>query len=230
MATQAELKKAFQRELKNLRSRERRLIEKGYMFDRYEVKTPKRYTEASIRKLKNITSNRIINRRTTRYASEETFGEIVSGKKGKEFEKEKRKRKRKKPQEPPKPPKPPEDTWDKDDDSIYADVVLNNFKEMLNIGSSRFGAYIWSAVETLIYEYGKYETAITINAKLSESGFRYEILYNGDYTMEFVDALLDIITRSEAGNLQHEEFHDRIMENMKLHELYEESAGYEEIK
>lgn len=91
-AKQQAINKAYAKERNRIRSFVRRAEKRGYSFPETLIPSiPKRKTEASVRKLKQLTKDIMYSKAT--YGGEVTYGEIVSGKEGLKLERQLRAKK-----------------------------------------------------------------------------------------------------------------------------------------
>lgn len=91
-AKQKAINKAYAKERNRIKSLVRRAKKRGYSFPETLIPSiPKRKTEASIRKLKKLTTDVLYSKAT--YSGEATNGEIVSGKEGLKLERQLRAKK-----------------------------------------------------------------------------------------------------------------------------------------
>ena len=238
---QIELREQYRRERNRITSFIRRATKRGYQFPELDLrKKGKPITSKLIKKLQGITKEKLYKKAT--YGGEATYGEIVSGTKGRQAERkqaiERAKETRKLRQEAEKLKR---ETYEEDyfdysdyygnndedftyDTNIQADttffdtVIISNFRAMLVSNNYQCRSIILNWLEDCISRFGTHETAIMIQTAAQNGvGLGISIMPSDkqDKVHEFLSEMLNYM--EEAGEFTREQ----MMEAMEMEETYE---------
>ena len=232
---------AFQKQRRRIQQFVRRAEKRGYQFPENVVpQMPKRVTKKALERITNLKPEKLY--RKAKYGGEATYGEIVSGTKGRQAERrqatERAKETRKLRQEAEKLKR---ETYEEDyfdysdyygnndedftyDTNIQADttffdtVVISNFRAMLVSNNYQCRPIILNWLEDCINRFGTHETALMIqNAAQNGVGLGISIMPSDkqDKVHEFLSEMLNYM--EEAGDFTREQ----MMEAMEMEEDYE---------
>lgn len=180
------LRQQYQRARKNFLSRLRSAEKKGYIIPENIVpKIPKKPTKASIDRLNRLKSKDIYKR--SKFASEETYGEIVGSKKAEKILKERRKKEREKKkrlkeaeekvrikqEEEAKKKKEEEGTTGGVSNEPFdlSEIIIQNFfNELLDFPKSPYRDLIKNVILDEIKKHGKKEVADSL-LKCADAGY-----------------------------------------------------------
>lgn len=207
---------AYQRERKRITSFIRRAEKRGYIIpEGFLPRTPKTITAASVRRLKKITPELIYKK--SQYAGEASYGEIVSGVRGRDLERSlaaKRAAHTRKLKETEK---------EISNQDFYTRVVLSNWIAQVKTSNKNIERILMSWLRENIQEYGTKRTA-----KMLEEGANagvtvtFEVLYNEAYTMIYIRDMMSYMPLKTVGfdgeDLTHQEFNAILTEKLELYE------------
>ena len=205
--------RAYQKERNRIKRFIRSAEKRGYEFSTDALPNiPKRITEASVRRLKKLTSKALYEKAV--YVSPET-GEIVSGLRGRSLEREAVAaksavtRKRRRQQEP-------------DFDSI----TISSFLLSLNAFENGRGAVLLKAwLNELVAEYGKHDVAVMLQKGYeNDMILTWETAYNADLAIKFIGDMVKYLP--EAGPQTTEMWTDNIDFLTQLAEALEDYESW----
>lgn len=209
----------YQRERKRITSFIRRAEKRGYIIPEGLLpRIPKTITSASVRRLKKITPDLIYNK--SQYAGEASYGEIVSGVRGRDLERSlaaKRAAHTRKLKETEK------EILSQD---FYTRVILSNWVAQVKTSNKNIERILLSWLRENIQEYGQKRTA-----KMLEEGAKagvtvtFEVLYNEAYTMIYIRDMMSYMPLKTVGfdgeNLSPQEFNAILTEKLELYENWD---------
>ena len=195
----------YNKQLKRVKSFTRRAEKKGFVFSENVIPSrPKRITQASVRKLKKLTPNKLYQK--AEYVSEATYGEVISGKKGlqivKQQQKEQRKAKQKQRNIQVEPPTqestntegftPP--TYVSYDTSFFARVVISNYRVNLLRFNEMCRDLLTDWLDAQIEKNGELAVAIMLEDG-AKAGYlvNYKIAYEADKIFEYMSHMMDFM-------------------------------------
>lgn len=215
--------RAYAKQVKRIKQFISRAEKRGYQFNENVLpQQPKRVTQASIRKLAQITPEKLYQKAV--YGGEVTFGEIVKGTEGRKLERvhaaqkaastRKYKHKQPKPtQEPSNTPGfvPPENI--SEDGSFFDEIVISGFRVHVKQFNERASALLLSWLDKILQTNDRHDVAIMLNDG-AEAGniVTYQIVYSVDKLHEYMSNMLDYLP--EAGSL----FKAEMMDAMEMEE------------
>lgn len=213
--------RAYSKQVKRIKQFIRRAEKRGYHFaDDVLPQQPKRITQASIRKLQNLTPEKLYQKAV--YGGESTGGEIVKGTEGVKLERslraqkaaQTRKYRLKEPtQEPTNTPGfiPPENI--SEDTSFFDAVVITGFQAHVRQFNERASNLLLGWLDRILATNDVHDVAIMLNDG-AEAGniVTYQIVYSVDKLYEYMSNMLDYLP--EAGPL----FKAEMMDAMELEE------------
>lgn len=193
----------YNKQLKRVKSFVRRAEKKGFIFSENVIPSkPKRITQASVRKLEKLTPTKLYQK--AEYVSELTYGEVVSGKKGlqfnKEYQKEQRKTKKKQANIPLEPPTqestntegftPP--TYVSYDESFFARVVISNYRVNLQRFNEMCRELLTNWLDEQITKNGELAVAVMLEDG-AKAGYlvNYQIAYEAQKIFEYMSHMMD---------------------------------------
>lgn len=199
----------YNKQLKRVKSFIRRAEKKGFVFSENVIPSrPKRITQASVRKLEKLTSNKLYQK--AEYVSEVTYGEIISGKKGlqivKQQQKEQRKTKKKQRNIQLKPLtqestntegfRPP--TYVSYDTSFFARVVISNYRVNLLRFNEMCRELLLGWLEEQIEKNGELAVAIMLEDG-AKAGYLVNrtIAYDSDKINNYTTHMLEYMPSSD---------------------------------
>lgn len=211
----------YRKQRRRIQSFVRKAEKRGYIFSENIIPAiPKKITAASIRRLENITPEKLYKKAA--YVSELTYGEIVKAKTGRELEKKKsqqrrketirRKKEEKKRKKQPKKPVKPLDFGDNVsretlDSNSYAQVVILNYLSALEKYVRAEGYVILRRViDDEIEKNGVNKVAKMITTMTNENGMVDGfVMYNETVLTNYIAKMLKYIpideeTRTELYN------------------------------
>ena len=200
--------RAYAKQVKRIRQFIRRAEKRGYQFTENVLpKTPKRVTQASIRKLAQLTPEKLYQKAV--YGGEASFGEIVKGVEGIKLERKLRARKAAQTrkyrlaeptQEPTNTPGfiPPENI--SEDGSFFDKVVISGFKQHVRQFNERASNLLLSWLDRILATNDEHDVATMLNDG-AEAGVivTYQIVYSQDKLTQYMSEMLDYLP--EAGPL-----------------------------
>lgn len=210
----------YRKQRRRIQSFVRKAKKRGYIFSENIIPAiPKKITAASIRRLENITPEKLYKKAA--YVSELTYGEIVKAKTGRELEKKqaqqkrketiRRKKEEKKQKKPKKPVKPLEfdDNVSREtlDTNGYAQVVILNFLSALEkyVRAEGYGI-LRRVIDDEIEKNGTNKVAKMITTMVEENGMIDGfVMYNETILTTYISRMLKYIpideeTRTELYN------------------------------
>lgn len=213
--------RAYSKQVKRIKQFIRRAEKRGYQFTEDVLpQQPKKITQASIRKLQNLTPEKLYQKAV--YGGEASAGEIVKGTEGVKLERslraqkatQTRKYRLKEPtQEPTNTPGfiPPENI--SEDTSFFDATVITGFKAHVRQFNERASNLLIGWLDRILATNDVHDVAIMLNDG-AEAGniVTYQIVYSVDKLYEYMSNMLDYLP--EAGPL----FKAEMMEAMELEE------------
>lgn len=158
---------AYRRERQRIQRQINRMTKRGYDVAELLPKIPKKITEASVRRLKKITTEKLY--KESRFIDFET-GEILTSKEGRELERSRRKKPKQKVQAaPPTPVAPPEPDYVMFDKQILT-VFTMDMTEIFGRNERLFN-YITRWYNMSLEKYGAEEMAEALEKAKSEGMF-----------------------------------------------------------
>lgn len=163
----SDVKQAYRRERQRIQRQINRMTNRAYDVPDLLPKIPKKITEASVRRLKRITTEKLY--KESRFIDIET-GEILTSKEGQELERSRRKKPKQKVQAPtPTPVAPPEPDYVMFDKQILT-VFTMDMTEIFGRNERLFN-YITRWYNMSLEKYGAEEMAETLEKAKSEGLF-----------------------------------------------------------
>ena len=235
------LQQEYRQQRRRIQQFIRRAEKRGYVFDKQVLPDkPKRITKQSVERLKKLTPD--VMYKKARYGGEATYGEIVSGEKGRKLERkrtaeraaETRKQRealRRKPEPKPIPEPEPDYTYDTEDfeedysdyyepneDTTFFDrVVIQQYKAQIVQYNEVASQRLMNWIDAVISSQGEHETAVMLQSA-SEAGVHLERKqsYSDAGINSYISEMMNYLV--EAGDFTKAE----IMEAMEYEESYEE--------
>lgn len=213
--------RAYAKQVKRIKQFIRRAEKRGYQFPENVLpQKPKRVTQASIRKLVQLTPEKLYQKAV--YGGEASFGEIVKGTEGLKLERKVRAQKAAQTRkyrlaEPKQEPTntsgfvPPENI--SEDTSFFDAVVISGFKQHVRQFNERASDLLLSWLDRILATNDEHDVAIMLNDG-AEAGniVTYQIVYSVDKLHEYMSNMLDYLP--EAGPL----FKAEMMDAMEMEE------------
>lgn len=154
----------YRRERQRIQQQINRMTKRGYDVPELLPKIPKKITEASVRRLKKLTTEKLY--KESRFIDIET-GEILTSKEGQALERSRRKRPKQKAQAPPPPP--PESDYARFDKNILM-VFAMEMTEIFGRNEKLFN-YITRWYNRALEKYGAEEMAEALEQAKEEGMF-----------------------------------------------------------
>lgn len=165
--TNLDVKQEYRRERQRIQRQINRMTKRSYDVPDLLPKIPKKITEASVRRLKRITTEKLY--KESRFIDIET-GEILTSKEGQELERSRRKKPKKKVQRhPPTPIAPPEPDYGMYDKNILT-VFIMEMTEIFGRAEKLFN-YITRWYNMSLEKYGEEEMAEVLEEAKSKGMF-----------------------------------------------------------
>lgn len=163
----SDVKQAYRKERQRIQRQINRMTNRGYDVPELLPKIPKKITEASVRRLKKLTTEKLY--KESRFIDFET-GEILTSKEGQALERSRRKKPKQKVQAPPPAPvAPPEPDYVMFDNQILT-VFTMEMTEIFGRNEKLFN-YITRWYNTSLAKYGAEEMAEALEKAKSEGMF-----------------------------------------------------------
>ncbi len=219
------LQQEYAKQRKRIKQFIKRAEKRGYYFEDGVIpQVPKIITEASVRRLKKLTPNVLYSK--AEYASEETYGEIISGAQGRKIEKARQKQLKSKNVSRetflhyPMRVNTDLDFWDR--------TILDDFR--FNLDSLKNGeAYplLKAWFNALIRENGATNVAKMLQ-DAGEQGYfiTRDIGYKTDKARAFMNSVLDFLP--DQGVMYKDSIMDRLTYSRELEQAVENDEGWEE--
>lgn len=228
---QSATEKEYYKQRKRIKQFIRQAEKRGFIFsDAVISDKPKRITKSSVSHLSKITPEKLYKKAS--YASELSYGEIVSGKKGLTLEREARKQRRKNKypettQEPTNTPEfnPPYNI--SDDATFFDQVVLSTWYGQLEANANGEAYHLLRAwMNDTIRENGMHDTAIMLE-KATDAGnlLTWETVYKTGIATQYIANLIDYLP--DQGILYKEQTLDKIDFMKKLGDALEQTETWE---
>lgn len=206
--------KAYNKELKRIKQIIKRAEKKGFIFDEEIIPPkPKKLTQGSVNRLRSITPEKIYGK--SKYASELSGGEIVSGKIGIEYERGASKKK----------PKASEvknafklsHERVNEDVNFFDNVVISGFRSHVKNFNERASNLLLEWLDMVLSTNDTHDVAIMLQ-KGAETGniVNYQIVYSTDKLHEYISNMINYLP--EAGPM----FKADMMEALEIDESYDE--------
>lgn len=160
------IQQEYRRERQRIQRQINRMTKRGYDVPQLLPKIPKRITQASVRRLKKITTEKLY--KESRFIDIET-GEILTSKEGQALEQSRRKKPRQKVQSPPPTPVAPEPDYVMFDKQILT-VFTMEMTEIFGRNEKLFN-YITRWYNKSLEKYGAEEMAEALEKAKSEGMF-----------------------------------------------------------
>lgn len=213
--------RAYAKQVKRIKQFIRRAEKRGYLFaENVLPQQPKRITQASIRKLAQLTPEKLYQKAV--YGGEASGGEIIKGTEGVKLERKVRAQKAAQTrkyrlaeptQEPTNTPGfvPPENI--SEDTSFFDAVVISGFRQHVRQFNERASNLLLSWLDRILATNDEHDVAIMLNEG-AEAGniVTYQIVYSVDKLHEYMSNMLDYLP--EAGPL----FKAEMMDAMEMEE------------
>lgn len=213
--------RAYAKQVKRIKQFIRRAEKRGYLFPENVLpQQPKRVTQASIRKLAQLTPEKLYQKAV--YGGEASGGEIIKGTEGVKLERKVRAQKAAQTrkyrlaeptQEPTNTPGfvPPENI--SEDTSFFDAVVITGFRQHVRQFNERASNLLLSWLDRILATNDEHDVAIMLNEG-AEAGniVTYQIVYSVDKLHEYMSNMLDYLP--EAGPL----FKAEMMDAMEMEE------------
>ena len=213
--------RAYAKQVKRIKQFIRRAEKRGYLFaENVLPQKPKRVTQASIRKLAQLTPEKLYQKAV--YGGEASGGEIIKGTEGIKLERKVRAQKAAQTrkyrlaepiQEPTNTPGfvPPENI--SEDTSFFDAVVITGFRQHVRQFNERASNLLLSWLDRILATNDEHDVAIMLNEG-AEAGniVTYQIVYSVDKLHEYISNMLDYLP--EAGPL----FKAEMMDAMEIEE------------
>ena len=219
---QTPTERAYSKQVRRIKQFISRAEKRGYHFNEYALpKTPKRITQASVRKLAKITPDKLYEKAV--YAGSLSYGEIVTAKEGLKLERSARSKKAESkkykllyPTQEPTNTKgfvPPENV--SEDVSFFDAVVITGFKSHVKQFNEHASSLLLSWLDKILATNDAHDVATMLNDG-AEAGLivTYQIVYSQDKLTQYMSEMLDYLP--EAGEL----FKAEIMDAMEEEEDY----------
>lgn len=220
---QTPAERAYSKQVRRLKQFISRAEKRGFHFNENVLpKRPNRITQASVRKLAKLTPEKLYQK--AEYASSATYGEIVSGVKGRRLERslrakkaaETRKYRLSEPRQEPTNTQgflPPENI--SKDTSFFDAVVISGFKAHVRQFNEHASNLLLSWLDKILATNDVHDVATMLNDG-AEAGLivTYQIVYSQDKLTQYMSEMLDYLP--EAGEL----FKAGMMDAMEEEEDY----------
>lgn len=204
--TQAE--RDYSKQVRRIKQFIRKSEKRGYQFDEDVIpQRPKRITQASVRKLAKLTPEKLYQK--AEYASQASYGEVVTGVKGARLERslrakkaaETRKYRLAEPRQEPTNTQgfvPPENI--SEDTSFFDAVVITGFKSHVRQFNEHASNLLLSWLDRILATNDAHDVATMLNDG-AEAGLlvTYQIVYSQDKLTQYMSQMLDYLP--EAGEL-----------------------------
>ena len=211
--------RAYAKQVKRIKQFIRRAEKRGYQFSENVLsQQPKRITQASIRKLAQLTPEKLYQKAV--YGGEATGGEIVKGTEGIKLERKVRAQKAvqtrkyrlaESRQEPTNTPGfvPPENI--SEDISFFDATVISGFRAHVRQFNERASELLLGWLDRILHTNDVHDVAIMLNDG-AEGGLivTYQIVYSQDKLTQYMSEMLDYLP--EAGPLFKAEIMDAMEE------------------
>lgn len=183
----SDVKQAYRRERQRIQRQINRMTNRGYDVPELLPKIPKKITEASVRRLKKITTEKLY--KESRFIDIET-GEILTSKEGQALERSRRKKPKQKDQAPPPPP--PESDYARFDKNILMVFAM----EMIAIFGRNYKLfnYITRWYNMSLEKYGEEEMAEALEEAKSKGMFPgWECISDNELLVGKLEAITDLM-------------------------------------
>ena len=235
------LQQEYRQQRRRIQQFIRRAEKRGYVFDKQVLPDkPKRITKQSVERLKKRTPDTLYKK--ARYGGEATYGEIVSGEKGRKLERKRvaekaaetrkyREALRRQPEHEPIPEPEPDYSYDTEDfeedysdyyepneDTTFFDrVVIQQYKSIIVQYNQVAANKLRNWIDAVIANQGEHATAVMLQGA-SEAGVHLERKqsYSDTGLNSYIAEMMNYLV--EAGDFTKAE----IMEAMEYEESYEE--------
>lgn len=220
---QTPTERAYSKQVRRIKQFISRAEKRGFHFNENVLpKRPNRITQASVRKLAKLTPEKLYQK--AEYAGSATYGEIVSGVKGRRLERslrakkavETRKYRLSEPRQEPTNTQgflPPENI--SKDTSFFDAVVISGFKAHVRQFNEHASNLLLSWLDKILATNDVHDVATMLNDG-AEAGLivTYQIVYSQDKLTQYMSEMLDYLP--EAGEL----FKAEMMDAMEEEEDY----------
>lgn len=220
---QTPTERAYSKQVRRIKQFISRAEKRGFHFNENVLpKRPNRITQASVRKLAKLTPEKLYQK--AEYAGSATYGEIVSGVKGRRLERslrdkkatETRKYRLSEPRQEPTNTQgflPPENI--SEDTSFFDAVVISGFKAHVRQFNEHASNLLLSWLDKILATNDVHDVATMLNDG-AEAGLivTYQIVYSQDKLTQYMSEMLDYLP--EAGEL----FKAEMMDAMEEEEDY----------
>lgn len=218
MTKKQQLINEYKKHIRRIKSFIRNATKRGFDID-YEIpRKPKRITEGTIRRLSKIRPDYLYKKSS--YASEETFGEIVPGVKGRKIERSRAAkkaadtlRKRRQKTQAGKSTSGTEYTQD-----FFVDIILSNYRAHIAQFNQKAYSALSKWLDKLIADKGKKDVSIMLE-KGANNGLivTYKIVYSETALSNYISSMLDYLP--DTGNIYKDEFMDAMEEDEWLEDV-----------
>lgn len=192
------IEQEYNKQVKRIKSFISRAEKRGYMFEETVIPVkPKRVTQASIRKLKKLTPERL--HKKSVYGGELSQGEIIKGTKAQTLEKLARKeaRKHKSPISTQEPTNtrgfvPPHNV--STDQSLFDNTVILRFTESISHYNKSANYVLNQWLDRVLAQAGRHDTAVMLeNAQQVGLLALWQVAYNYEKLIGRLNAMLDYL-------------------------------------
>ena len=213
--------RAYAKQVKRIKQFIRRAEKRGYQFTESVLpQQPKRVTQASIRKLAQLTPEKLYQKAV--YGGEASYGEIIKGTEGIKLERKVRAEKAAQTRKyrHPKPTQVPTNTPGfippeniSEDETFFDAVVITGFRSHVRQFNERASELLLGWLDRILQTNDAHDVAIMLNDG-AEAGniVTYQIVYSVDKLYEYMSNMLDYLP--EAGPL----FKAEMMDAMEMEE------------
>ena len=227
--------RAYAKQVKRIKQFIRRAEKRGYQFTESVIpQKPKRVTQASIRKLAQLTPEKLYQKAV--YGGEASYGEIIKGTEGIKAERkvraqksaQTRKYRQANPtQVPTNTPGfvPPENI--SEDESFFENVVISQwYATLATFSNGEAYSLLRSWMGNTVRTEGKHNTAIMLQEG-AENGhlLTWEVVYKHDNAVLYIGYMLDYLP--DEGILYKEEMLDKIEYMKRLGDALEQNEDWE---
>ena len=232
MTKKQQLINEYKKHIRRIKSFIRNATKRGFDID-YEIpRKPKRITEGTIRRLSKITPDYLYKKSS--YASEETFGEIVPGVKGRKIERSraakkaagtlrKRRQKTQVRKSTTDTPYIQEQTGKSTSGTEYTqdffvDVILSNYRAHIAQFNQKAYLVLSKWLDKLIEDKGKKDVSIMLEEGANNGLIvTYKIVYSKTELSNYISSMLDYLP--DTGNIYKDEFMDAMEEDEWLEDF-----------
>lgn len=206
------LKAYYMKERRRIQSFINRATKRGYEFSESILpKIPKKITQASIRRLKKLTPDTLYSKAI--YASEQTYGEIIQGKKARQLERkiasQKAAQTRKIKKIAKSKSKEPQVKTTTMPDYVYDEIIISHFIALLDMINEYAQQIFKNWLERLIAQRGSHDVAVMLE-KAAEDGnlIDYQVIYSSERLYNHIAKMMSYLP--DIGQLELDTFMDAL--------------------